>query len=401
MEYTSDYFLIWDSAVNRILYRILRPFVPCALACLIAFLFLPQASAQITKPSENAFKDLDQAISQHLEENSIPGAVVAVIFEGQLIHVKPYGLANVEWSVPPTKETVFEIGSISKQFVAAAALLVAEDGRLELDRSIHHYLPEIPGEWYGVTMRQLLTHTSGIPDYEEIASYDIYRNRLTAAEIIKIAQSRPMDFPPGTGWYYSNTGYYLASMVLERIEGKPLGEILRTRIFDPLGMKQTRLADPEAIIPNRAAGYWVNKNGDLINRPPTETSSTLGAGGLLSSVVDFALWDAALNGDQILDNVAKSEMWKPVTLPNDETEIGWDGFTHYGLGWLLGEYLGQKVQLHSGQVAGFVAHYWRFPDRGLSVVILANRYRVSLLPITKAIIHTFMPDLGPIPEDET
>jgi CubicO group peptidase (beta-lactamase class C family) len=358
-----------------------------------------QASAPLVEPSDDALKELDETISQYLQENVTPGAVVAVIIDGQLVHVRPYGLANVELSVPVTKDTVFEIGSISKQFVAAAAMLLVGEEKLDLDKSIHHYLPEIPGEWFDVTMRQLLTHTSGIPDYEEIASYDIYKNRLTAPEVIKIAQSRPMDFPPGTGWYYSNTGYYLASMILERIEGKPLGEILTIRIFDPLGMKRTRFANPEAIILNRAAGYWVNKRGALINRPPTEKSSTLGAGGLLSTVEDFALWDAALNGDQLLGESAKSEIWKPVELPNDESDVGWDEFGDYGFGWLLGNYLGQRVQTHSGQVAGFVADYWRFPDRGLSMVVFANRYLVDPTPITKAVIHTFMPDLGPVPQD--
>ena len=163
-------------------------------------------------------------------------------------------------------------------------------------------------------------------------------------------------------------------------------------------MKQTRFADPEAIIPNRAAGYWVNKNGDLINRPPTETSSTLGAGGLLSSVVDFALWDGALNGNRLLSEASKAEMWTSVTLPNDVTKIGWGGFDGYGYGWLLGDYKGQRAQLHTGQVAGFNAEYIRFPDREMSVVILANRYRVSLRPMSIAVIQTFMPDLRETPQ---
>jgi len=383
----------------RVSRPVLRPLSRNFLLYLFGLCMAAQASAQLVEPTDDALKKLDGTISQYLEDNVTPGAIVAVIANGQLIHVRPYGLANVELSVPVTEDTVFEIGSISKQFVAAAAMMLVGENKLDLDKPIHHYLPELPGEWLDVTMRQLLTHTSGIPDYEEIASYDIYRYRLTAPEVIKIAQSRPMDFPPGTGWYYSNTGYYLASMILERIEEKPLGEILRLRIFEPLGMKRTRFADPEAIISSRAAGYWVNKRGALINRPPTETSSTLGAGGLLSSVGDFALWDSALNGDQLLSETAKSEIWKPVELPNDESEVGWGGFEDYGFGWLLGDYLEQRVQGHSGQVAGFVAEYWRFPDRGLSVVVFANRFRVNATPITLAVIHTFLPDLGPVPEN--
>ena len=119
----------------------------------------------------------------------------------------------------------------------------------------------------------------------------------------------------------------------------------------------------------------------------------------MSSVEDFALWDAALNGDQLLNETAKSEMWKPVDLPNDESKVGWGDFDEYGLGWLLGEYRGQRVQTHRGQVAGFVAEYSRFPERGLSVVVFLNRYLVNPTPISKATIHTFMPDLGPLPND--
>lgn len=140
-------------------------------------------SAQLIEPTKEALVSLDQTITEYLKDNKIPGAVVAVTAKGQLAHVKAYGLANVELSVPVTRETVFEIGSISKQFVVAAVMLLAEEGKLDLDESVHRYLPELPGEWLGVTTRQLLTHTSGIPDYEEIASYDVYGFRLTPAEV--------------------------------------------------------------------------------------------------------------------------------------------------------------------------------------------------------------------------
>jgi len=242
-----------------------------------------EVSAQVVQPSADALAELDRRVEAYLDEANIPGGLVAVASRGRIVHIKPYGLANVELAVAVTDSTVFEIGSISKQFVSAAAMLLVQEGKLGLDDPIHRYLPDLPSEWLGVTVRQLMTHTSGIPDYEEIASYDIYRFRLTPEEVIRIAHSRPMDFAPGTGWYYSNTGYFLLSMIVERIEGHPLGRVLESRIFGPLGMTQTRLADPEAIIRHRAAGYWVNKVGELINRNPTETSSTLGAGGILSS----------------------------------------------------------------------------------------------------------------------
>ena len=276
----------------------MRLFVTAFIAA--ALLASAPVRAQVISPSDEALAELDRFIESHLEKNVIPGALVAVASGGELLHVKAYGKANVELAVPVSADSVFEIGSISKQFVAAAALMLAEEGRLDLDAGIHEYLPYLPGEWLGVTMRQLLNHTSGIPDYEEIRTYDVYRYRLTPEDVIRIAQSRPVDFAPGEGWYYSNTGYFLASMIVERIEGLPIGQVLEKRIFGPLQMTSTRFADPEAIIPNRVAGYWVNRVDELINRNPTETSSTLAAGGLLSSAADLASWDAALYGDELL-----------------------------------------------------------------------------------------------------
>jgi D-alanyl-D-alanine carboxypeptidase len=337
-------------------------------------------------PSSEALSELDQFIHTYTQEKNIPGTVVAVASKGKLIHFKSYGVANVELSVPVSEKTVFEIGSISKQFVAAVAMLLVEEKKLDVNDSIHHYLPFLPSEWLGVTVEQLLTHTSGIPDYEEIRSYDIYRHRVTPEDIIKIAQSRPSDFPPGTGWYYSNTGYYLLSMIIERIEGLPLGNVLRNRIFDPLQMTNTRMADPEAIIPHRASGYWVNKANQLINRNPTETSSTLGAGGLLSTAADLAKWDNTLNGERLLSSTSKKKMWTEVIIPSGKN-------THYGYGWNLTDFEGVKATSHSGQVAGFNAHFVRISDKGLAIIVLMNRYRVRTSPVTKKVLHTFIPGL--------
>jgi CubicO group peptidase (beta-lactamase class C family) len=348
------------------------------------------ASAQLVQPSAEALAELDRWVQTYLDENNVPGGLVAVASRGSIVHLKSYGMANVELSVPVTDSTVFEIGSISKQFVSAGVMLLVQENRLGLDDPIHQYLPDLPSEWLGVTVRHLLTHTSGIPDYEEIQTYDIYGFRLTPEQVIQFAHSRPMDFAPGAGWYYSNTGYFLLSMIVERIEGRPLGQVLQSRIFEPLGMTQTRMTDPEAIIVHRASGYWVNKVGELINRRPTETSSTLGAGGILASAHDLVKWDEALYGDQLLSAESKTTMWTPVVLPNGES-IG------YGFGWGVGEYRGLTSQSHGGQVAGFVANFSRFPDQEAAVIVFLNRYRVSSGRLSRAVLHTFMPSLGPIP----
>lgn len=348
------------------------------------------ASAQIVEPTADELAELDRRIQAHLDQNNIPGGLVAVASRGRIIHLRTYGMANVELSVPVTDSTVFEIGSISKQFVSATVMLLVQETKLGLDDPIHQYLSDLPGEWLGVTVRQLLTHMSGIPDYEEIRSYDVYRFRLTPEEVIQIAHSRPMDFAPGTGWYYSNTGYFLLSMIVERIEGRPLGQVLESRIFGPLEMTQTRMADPEAIIRHRASGYWVNKVGELINRNPTETSSTLGAGGILSSAYDLAKWDEALYGDQLLSAESKATMWTPGILPNGNS-------TGYAFGWNVNPYKGHTSQSHGGQVAGFVANFSRFPDEEAVIIVFLNRYRVSGGRLKEALLDTFMPNLEPIP----
>jgi CubicO group peptidase (beta-lactamase class C family) len=358
---------------------------------IISFAITASSFAQIVQPSRDALADMDMAIQEFMNANNVPGALIAVASKGQLLHLKEYGMANVELGVPVAENTVFEIGSISKQFVSAATMLLLQEQKIELDDPINEYLSDLPSEWLGVTIRQLLLHTSGIPDYEEIRSYDVYRFRLTPEEIIKIAHSRPMDFAPGTGWYYSNTGYFLLSMIVERVEGRPLGEVLKTRIFEPLDMTQTRFADPEEIIMRRAAGYWVNKTGQLINRNPTETSSTLGAGGLLSSALDLARWDAALYEDDLLSAESKTAMWTSVVLPSGQD-------TEYGFGWRVTPYQGMPSQSHSGQVAGFVANFARFPDQEAAVIVFMNRYRVSSRYVKRVVLHTFMPSLGPVPD---
>ena len=343
------------------------------------------AFAQVAQPTPDQLAELDRRVQEHLNDNNIPGGLVAVASRGLIVHLRTYGMANVELSVPVTDSTVFEIGSISKQFVSAAVLLLVQDDKIGLDDPIQQYLSDLPSEWLGVTVRQLLTHTSGIPDYEEIRTYDVYRFRLTPEEVIRIAHSRPMDFAPGTGWYYSNTGYFLLSMVVERIEGRPLGHVLESRIFGPLQMTQTRMADPEAIIRHRASGYWVNKVGQLINRNPTETSSTLGAGGLLSSVHDLVKWDEALYGDQLLTADSKATMWTPTILPDGED-------TGYAFGWSIRPYRGLVSQSHNGQVAGFVANFSRFPEQEAAIIVFLNRYRVSSGRLKVAVFDTFMSD---------
>lgn len=354
------------------------------IAVFLLIVNVAHAQNKYKKPAQGDLREMDREIKKYMSDNNIPGGLVAVAKGGELEFVRTYGKSNVELDVDVDESHVFEIGSISKQFVATAAMMQVEEGKLSLEDPIHKHLPGLPSEWVGVTVRQLFNHTSGIPDYEEIYTYDIYRLRVTPDEIIRIASTRPMDFEPGTGWYYSNTGHYLASMIVERIDNMPIGKVLEKRIFEPLGMSQTRFADPEAIIKGRAEGYWVNKNNELINRNATETSSTLGAGGLLSSAADMAKWDHALHGTDLLSAESKKIMWQSVTLPDGRD-------TEYGLGWRVSDEYGLKTTSHSGQVAGFVAYFARYVDEGVAVIVFLNRYRVSSSYAKEIVVDYIMP----------
>jgi len=373
-------------------------FASAALLSILTIAISPCVTAQTIGSAEpDELAAIDRVIEGYFKENRIPGALVAVASHGRIVHTLPYGLANVELGVPVTDSTVFEIGSISKQFVAAAVMLLVEENALGLNDPIHTHLAGLPSEWFGVTVQQLLTHTSGIPDYEEIASYDVYGSRLTPEDVIQIAHSRPMDFDPGTGFHYSNTGYFLLSRIVEQVEGHPLGEVLDTRIFGPLGMRQTRMADPEAIVPNRASGYWADKTGTLINRRAIETSSTLGAGGLLSSAHDMALWDEALRGDALLTPASKATMWTPVRLPDGSpTRWSWGGTVDYAFGWEVTPYRGVPMQTHSGQTAGFVAQFMRFPEHGIAIIAFMNKYDEGAWPPARAMADTIISGLGPV-----
>jgi len=350
----------------------------------LTLLAIPATTQAQPHPDAAAIAELNRRIEAELTSQNIPGVVVGVMSRGRLLHVGTYGLADVENRVPVRDSTVFEIGSISKQFVAAAALLLVQEGRLSLDDPIHRHLADLPSEWLGVTVRQLLNHTSGIPDYEEIQTYEAYRFRFTPEEIIRVAHSRPMDFAPGQGYYYSNTGYFLLSLIVERIEGKPLGDVLHARIFAPLGMLQTRMADPEDIIMHRSRGYWVDRMGvNLMNRDATQTSSTLGAGGLLTSVHDMTKWDAALYGSTLLSEESKRAMWTTTVLPNG-TDTG------YGFGWVTRPFRNRQSVSHTGQVAGFVSSFTRLPEDGLAIIVMTNRYRINTSRIRDAAADAFL-----------
>lgn len=317
---------------------------------------------------------LDMGIDalMHAYDGAVPGAAVLLLHNGRTVIRRGYGLADLEQGAPVTPATNFRLASVTKQFTAAAILLLAEDGRLGLDDPARNWLPTLPAATGAVTIRQLLTHTSGLIDYEDVmpASMTAQLHDGSVLELLE-TQDRAY-FPPGTAWRYSNGGYALLALIIERTSGRSFAQFLRDRIFRPLGMTGT-VAHQEGVstVANRAFGYS-DVNGAWERADQSPTSAVLGDGGIYSSIDDLAKWDAALEDDRLLGTASRRLAFAPAT-PTDDPAVA------YGFGWRIA---GDSLW-HSGETMGFRNVLVRFPERRMTVVILTNRnegepYRTAL-----------------------
>jgi CubicO group peptidase (beta-lactamase class C family) len=316
---------------------------------------------------------IDEYIATRMSRLHIPGVSLAILRDGRIIKAQGYGFANLELRASATKDTVYEIGSITKQFTAAAVMALVEDGKLHLDDSIAKYFPEAPQTWDGITIRHLLTHTSGIQNHVAVPHWlDVFRTNLafettpTRDDLLKMFFKLPLEFQPGETWAYDNTGYYLLGIVIEKVSGKSYWQFLDERIFKPLGMNATRNTDPQPIVPSRASGYeW--KNDHFENRPILLPSIGYSAGSLLSTVEDMVKWDAALYSEKLLKKSSLDQMWTPAV-----TKDRADAPFNYGFGWFIDNYRGHRLVQHSGGTPGFSSVIYRFLDDKLTIIILTN-----------------------------
>lgn len=305
---------------------------------------------------------VDKYVKAQMEEHMIPGVALKIVRDGKVVKTGAYGLANVELNVRVKPETVFEIGSITKQFTAAGILMLAQEGKLSVDDKISQYLKDTPESWREVTIRHLLTHTSGIKSYTGLDGFQVWR-RLTQAQFIKAIGQEPMEFPPGESWKYCNTGFNLLGYIIENVSGQDYWEFMGQRIFQPLEMRATTDRLFSLVIPNRAAGYeqtnhvWLNRDTDL-----TQVSA---AGAIASTVGDLVKWNASLDCDRLLTAASKEQMWTPVKLNNGTTR-------KYGFGWNVDTLEGHRNIGHGGSTSGFSTSIQRFPDDKLAVIILTN-----------------------------
>lgn len=347
-------------------------------------------ACQTTTEQRPVVQAFDPELAAAAERSQAPGAVAAIYRDGRIVDMFAWGGADCAGGGAADAFASYEIGSISKQMTAVALLQLWEQGRVDLDASVGTYLNDIPEAWRAVTLRQLLTHTGGVPDYEAAATYAIYETTPTPAEVYATVSDRPLDFEPGTQWSYSNTGYFLLSQVVQRVSGERFGDYLRRHVFDANHMSHTFMGGytpPEAAPLAQGCRPGEGEGAARIPVRPITEESTFGAGGIRSTLQDWAHWDDALADERLLSPRAMHEMLTPVTLP-DGTETG------YGFGVEVSPFRGERTFGHSGQTQGFIALYSTFPDRDTGVMLFTNQYNGNPSALMNGLMLRAVPELS-------
>ena len=354
-------------------YFLKNPSTSISVLGLLLSTFLAQASP----PAD----EVTRIVRAEMQNQHIPGLALLVARNGVPIRSEGFGLANVELNVPVKAETIFQSGSIGKQFTAAAVLILADAGKIGLDDPLSKYFASGPGWWNQVTIRELLSDTAGFTDYPK--DFDL-RKDYSEEELLKMVEAIPPAYPPGTSWAYSNLGYVTLGILIHRVSGQYFGDFLQERVFNPLGMSTTRIMSEADIIPNRAAGYVLDK-GQLKNQEWVAPSANSTAdGSLYFTILDLARWDAALYTEKVLKESSKREMWTAATLRD-----GKPNRAGYGFGWFVESQYGHRVVEHDGRWQGFDTQISRYPDDGLTVVVLTNLGSADAHLIADKVIATY------------
>lgn len=350
---------------------------------LVPALLLLFTSASLAQ--ESIETKVDAYIAAEMAKQKIPGVSLAIVREGKIILAKGYGLANVEHQVPVKPETIFQSGSMGKQFTATAVMMLMEEGKLNLDDKISKYFSEVPPAWEKITVRHLLTHTSGMTDYP--SGFD-FRRDYTEDELLQRIKAVPLAFQPGEKWSYSNLAYVTLGILIHKVSGQFYGDFLRDRVFTPLQMTTARIISEEDIVTNRASGYRIVKN-ELKNQNWVSPSlNTTADGALYLTVYDMIKWDAALDTEKLIKKSSLEQMWSPVKLNN--------GTTHpYGFGWALREIRGHRIIEHGGAWQGFKSQIARFVNDRLTIVVFANLANANQVRLTMGVAAIYIPELTP------
>lgn len=345
-----------------------RRVLPVLVAAVLA---AAPAVAQSLPPAAEARRVADSLISAFLASNNAPSVAVAVIRGTDTIAFVAKGMADLELGVAATPRHRYRIGSVTKQFTAAAVLQLAEQGKLGLDDAIGTHLPRLPGAWHAVTVRQLLNHTSGIPSYTGIGKPWMSRwdEELPPDSLVALTADKPMDFAPGTNWKYNNTGYVILGMLIEHHAGRSWGDDLVERFAKPFGLASTLNCETAPIIPGRVRGYEPG-NGGWTNTPHLPMSHPYAAGAICSTIGDLVTWNRALHGGKVLTPA----MYTAMTTPSG---VAAKPEHRYGFGIGSGPFHGATLVAHGGGINGFITANGFIPEHQLSLTVLTNSGRAD------------------------
>ncbi|HSI71775.1 MAG TPA: serine hydrolase domain-containing protein [Fimbriimonas sp.] len=333
---------------------------------------------------------LDDFIKSEMARQNVPGLTLAIVRDGKVVRTGAYGKADLELDVPANEDNVFEIGSTTKQFTAVLVLQQLEEGKLSLEDPISKYIEGSPATWNGITLRHLLTHTSGLKEYVVIPGLGLIEefDRKTFLEKMK---PLTLDFQPGETFAYSNTNFALLGVVLEKVSGKTYTELINERILKPLEMTNTQILDPDAVVKNRAHGY-MNQGGKLF-RSRLSMLSNLSDGALMSTAKDLAKWDIALHGGKVLKPASFQLLTTPAKLNTNRPRP-------YGLGTFLSPLGARPFIGHHGASAGYSVGYGHFPSANLAVIVMTNVYAINGQQIVTSIAEIIDPNLKVTPPAE-
>jgi CubicO group peptidase (beta-lactamase class C family) len=371
--------------------RVFACFIAAALSGVLAAAagataFRDQAAAVPASPAQ-----VDALFAEY--SRTTPGCAVGVAAGGRPVLTRAYGMADLEHDAPNAPDTIFEAGSVSKQFTAAAVLLLASDGKVDLDAPVRTYVPELPDYGEPLTVRHLLSHTSGLRDWGSVAGISGWPRTTrvhTHAHVLDILRrQRALNFSPGTRWSYSNSGYNLSAIIVSRAAGVSFAEFSRRRIFEPLGMTRTSWRDDyTAVVRNRAIAYS-GQTGNVRQDMPFE--NVHGNGGLLTTVGDLLAWNEHLSSPGPEWRVVVDQMQLPARLADGRA-------LHYGLGLFVEPFRGRREIYHSGSTAGYRAFLTRFPDDRVSVAVLCNAAGANATQLAHGVAELYLdarPATGP------
>lgn len=326
--------------------------------------------------------ELRSAVRQYLDEKRVVGCSIAIAEQGKIVFAEGFGYANLETRTPATPETVYRLASISKPITAVAVLRLAEMGLLDLDADIRKYLPEFPDKGVTITVRHLLSHTSGIRHYRGNESL---RNEHFAGPIpaLAIFKDDPLEHLPGEKYTYSTYGYTVIAAIIEKVTGKSYPDAMRQLVWRPAGMTATDVEDQRRVVLNRAAGYEASPNGEYLNSRQVDLSYKWGGGGLVSTVTDLCRFGDAVLKNRLISETWRHLMWSRARL-SDASEIP------YGLGWGVTRYRGELLISHNGAQQGSRTSFWILPERGVVIAVLTNYENHSVNELINLVADTWL-----------